>query len=119
MAVLAERIACIGVFLQVWQEKRGKWGKMMPYLLEMWATECLAASTAGEQLWPGIRERKPNAKGTVLNANRTVPYALFFKKMKKKVSLRKEFEVWDTNCMNELQKQMNCLEIEFTFKSPI
>ena len=28
--------------------------------------------------------------------------------------MRKEFEVWDTNCMNELQKQMNNLELEFT-----
>jgi hypothetical protein len=35
MAVLAERIACIGDFLQVWPEKQGKRGKMMPYLLEM------------------------------------------------------------------------------------
>jgi len=46
----------MGDFLQVWQEKRGKWGEMMPYLLEMWATGCMAASTAGKQLWPGIRE---------------------------------------------------------------
>ena len=28
--------------------------------------------------------------------------------------MRKESEVWDTNCMNELQKQMNNLELEFT-----
>jgi hypothetical protein len=56
VAVLAERIACMGVFLQVWQDKREKKGKMMPYLLEIWATGLGAASTAGKQLWPGIRE---------------------------------------------------------------